>query len=65
MMINKCIIRILYILYLSMTLKGGAMAEKETIEKADFTNLTWKLEGVDVSLILRLSALIISLVIIR
>ena len=26
------------------------MTEKETIEKADFTNLTWKLEGVDVSI---------------
>lgn len=32
-----------------MILPGGALTQKETIEKADFTNLTWKLEGVNVS----------------
>ena len=35
-----------------MILPGGALTQKETIEKADFTNLTWKLEGVDVSVTL-------------
>lgn len=32
-----------------MILPGGTMAEKETIEKADFTNLAWKLEGVRIT----------------
>ncbi|XP_063675455.1 uncharacterized protein LOC134812151 isoform X3 [Bolinopsis microptera] len=32
-----------------MILPGGALTQKETIEKADFTNLTWKLEGVDIT----------------
>ncbi|KAL5263855.1 hypothetical protein ACHWQZ_G005061 [Mnemiopsis leidyi] len=32
-----------------MILPGGALTQKETIEKADFTNLTWKLEGVNIT----------------